>query len=297
VLSTYFSPRHASTVAYALARSASDAAADALLWATDSGDPDVRRLGTMGLVTRRVLLGRGPTPSLELTRSLVHSKRREDRWAGVWARAALDPAYAEAQLDSESLLVLSAAMATALVQPEGFFEACAARLEREKDAARRELFGLALSSRARDLVPSHWLAEWIDAGSPLAPLAIRALAEREDTRFAARVNAALSSTHVATRAAAALGLGESAAPEATGKLAVAYRFETEDDVRLALVVAASRRAASPSKEAMLRTASTLDVDPRVRHAARLALEEQQLSTDSKGSEALWVEAPRGPVSD
>jgi hypothetical protein len=48
---------------------------------------------------------------------------------------------------------------------------------------------------------------------------------------------------------------------------------------------------------MLALARDLDVDPRVRTAARLALAGQKLSLDPLGSEVLWVRAEAGEVSD
>jgi HEAT repeat protein len=298
VLAEQLGKRGGAAAAFALARSPAGTAADALESAQSSKLPAARRLAVFGLVLRRQWLGQGPEPSSDLLSALVKSKSPEDRWAAVWARSMLNADYAEAQLESPSLVVLAAAMATAGVQPKSFHERAVELLVREKDALRRDLLSVALlSAAASDGVPSLTLSTLIDSGSPLSSLAVRALAERVDPRFEAKIDALLRSTNVSLRSSAALGLGKHPKPEATGQLVDALRFETEPEVRLAIVSALSHRESAPARDAALQVARDLDVDARVRAAARLALAGQRLSPSATGSEVTLVEIPEGDVPD
>lgn len=287
---------HGATAAYALCRSPAAAGSSELEAATSAQATEVRRLATVALALRKHWLGGGPEPALDVFSALVHSQRREDLWAGVWGRSLLDAGYARAQLESPSLTVLAAAIATAGAQPKEFGERALELLLQEKDERRRELLGVAvLSSGSRAELPSTELSLWIDEASPLSSLAVRALAERADPRFETKVQTLLASPSVALRVATAWGLAQHPKPVATGRLVDAYRFETEPEVRLAIVSALSHRESAPARDALLDGASALDVDPRVRTAARLALAGQRLSLSTAGSEIGWVELPSGEV--
>lgn len=289
---------NAPAAAYALARCPDERAGTRLERALDSDRVEVKRLAAQALVVRAFLYA-GSTESVESAlRAFTKSTSSRDRFIGHWGRAALDSEHAISGLESKSLLTLSAVMATASVQSSEFFERAARLLGKETDVRRRELLALVLlDERARRNVPSDDLRTWILADSPLRSLAIRALSERDDPRHATLLRSLLGATDVATRAATALGLGGHPAPLATGLLVGAYDFEASAEVRLAVVVALSQRAATSMRDEALTAARDVDVDSRVRAAARLALAGQPLRPEPFGSEVAWVTIADGPVPD
>jgi hypothetical protein len=290
VLEGALTSKFASAAAYGLARCPDVEATAALERALHSSKPAVRRWAARAAVVRSVLLEQSADGLAETLQALRSGSVRDDIFVGVWGSAVLDGAYATAQLRSRSLLVLSAAVASAGVQGRDFFVSAAQQLASEEEAARRELLSVAvLDSRARDLVPSHVLSEWVSSASPLASLGVRALAERDDPRFPERSRAWLGAPASLLRAATALGYARHRDPAKSSELSDAFAFETDAEVRLAIVTALSHR--DVPKENVLRWASDLDPDPRVRAAARLAKRGQKLSLSPLGSEVAWLELP------
>jgi hypothetical protein len=78
-----------------------------------------------------------------------------------------------------------------------------------------------------------------------------------------------------------------------GLIENAYRFEPDQGVRHAAVVALSRRPESVRLRG-LRLAAALDAAPSVRAAARLALAGHALSDTALGPETVWLELAPNP---
>jgi len=168
-------------------------------------------------------------------------------------------------------------------------DALATRLATEKDPELREALAACLvSPEAAERVPSDVLLALLDARGLAAPLALRALSRRDSPSLRPRVLAALKSDDWLMRSHAALGLGLSEQVTALGVLEGAYRFETDERVRLALVRALALRP-EPAKKRLLSLARALDAAPAVRTAAALALGETVAATSSRGPESAWLD--------
>src|SRR5262249_4170126 len=145
----------------------------------------------------------------------------------------------------------------------------APRLAVETDRATRTALGIALlgsSDGIRDL-PTYRLLAWADGDEPLAPPAIVALGAREqqgegEPGDEQRLARWLESEDPITRAHAAFALGQSPLPNATGRLAGAWRFEPDRTVRRAIVGALGQRGELARRA--LDVAARLDPDAEVR---------------------------------
>jgi hypothetical protein len=145
---------------------------------------------------------------------------------------------------------------------------------------------------AEGRVPTAALGDRADAGGPDAPLAALALGRRADGEHDARLDALLASHDPVLRAHAARGLGASRAGDAVGRLASAYAWEVDVDVRRALVEAlAARRgddASSPLRSQTLALAARLDPDPIVRWTAARALEGASTTRRALVRDVVWL---------
>jgi HEAT repeat protein len=140
------------------------------------------------------------------------------------------------------------------------------------------------------LVATSRLLDWAEQGGPLAPLAARALATRDEPSRRPRIKRLLAGSDPVVRAHVALGLAYSLERDAVGLLEQAYRVEDDDLVRRALVRALSRRR-EPQRVAPLTVARDLDPDAGVRGLAQSALAGQ--ARDRAASLAhlvAWVRA-------
>src|SRR5204863_8030751 len=114
-------------------------------------------------------------------------------------------------------------------------------LSRSGDREGRTALALALChEEAERIVPTETLLSLIDDKSPAAPFAARALAARDEERTRTTIDALVESADPAIRFHSVLGLGRSPMPDASGRLAAAYRFEADSSVRWAIVSALSR---------------------------------------------------------
>ncbi|XYH95217.1 HEAT repeat domain-containing protein [Sorangium sp. So ce1128] len=119
-------------------------------------------------------------------------------------------------------------------------------------------------------VATSRLAALAEAGGPLAPLAARALAARDDEVIRGRLKRLIEGSDPVVRAHVALGLGSDPMPDSVSLLARAYRFEDDAAVRRAIVRGLSRRA-EVQRRRVLEAARDLDPDEGVRALARAAL--------------------------
>jgi cellulose synthase operon protein C len=137
-------------------------------------------------------------------------------------------------------------------------------------------------------VPTSTLAAWAESGSPLAPLAARALPTRDDDVTRGRIERLLKGSDPVVRAHVALGLGKDPEKDAVSLLVAAYRFEDDAQVRAAIVRALSERK-EPQRTATLEAARALDADDGVRALARAALAGRALPPAATLAQAAaWV---------
>jgi len=132
------------------------------------------------------------------------------------------------------------------------------------------------------------------ADAAAAPLALRALAARAEPRFIAFAEAYLSHPDPILRAHAARGLGESTRATSIGSLARGFEFETDENVRQAIVRALSSHH-GPTAQRILQLAARLDPSAQVRSTARLALGGVELADPPSGNEFLWAEVRAAPT--
>jgi hypothetical protein len=145
-----------------------------------------------------------------------------------------------------------------------------------------------VSSDAAESVPSDVLLELIDARGLAAPLAARALSSRDSRALRPKIASLLVSQDTLLRSHVALGLGQSEDGSALGILEHAYRFETDAEVRLAIVHALAARR-EPARLRLLSLARALDGSAKVREAAALGLTGARPSLDDAGPQTAWLD--------
>jgi len=128
----------------------------------------------------------------------------------------------------------------------------------------------------------------LDARDLGAPLAARALASRDSPTLRPKILNLLASDDALVRSHVALGLGQSEQSSALGVLERAYRFETNDDVRLAIVRALGARR-EPARKRALGLARALDGSRAVRAAAALALAGAAPASRPSGTQSAWFD--------
>ncbi|XXT16833.1 HEAT repeat domain-containing protein [Sorangium sp. So ce429] len=209
-----------------------------------SSDRAVAAFGAVALGLRDVREVVGECSPASCDRAAVHAAARGALARGERALAALAPLFAE------------------LAAPGGGGGA--------PDAAAISA-GVALLAAPRGgAVATSRLAALAEAGGPLAPLAARALAARDDEVIRGRLKRLLEGSDPVVRAHVALGLGSDPMPDSVSLLARAYRFEDDAAVRRAIVRGLSRRA-EVQRRRVLEAARDLDPDEGVRALARAAL--------------------------
>ncbi|WP_437955848.1 HEAT repeat domain-containing protein [Sorangium sp. So ce119] len=289
-------PELATAAAFALATTpgaeARAAVAEMIDGARAAKDADLRRLGLRAGVVRGLVLGDAPE-AIEgrLLAALAAPRGSSDRAVGVFGavalglrdagevvgacspaacdRAAVHAAARGALARGERALAALAPLFAELVAPGGG-GAAAGGDDAAPDAAAISA-GVALLAAPRGgAVATSRLAALAEAGGPLAPLAARALAARDDEVIRGRLKRLLEGSDPVVRAHVALGLGSDPMPDSVSLLARAYRFEDDPAVRRAIVRGLSRRA-EVQRTRVLLTARDLDPDEGVRALARAAL--------------------------
>jgi len=240
---------------------------------------------------RSLLLGRHVSGVESALRHVSASRDESDRALFVQGRAILSRSSAPELLERATPVELRALCRCALLP--GISRLLGERLATESSPRAREALAAGLSSlEVAQLVPSDVLLELIEAGGLGAPLAARALAARDSRNLRPKLSALLASEDALLRSHVALGLGHSHDSSALGVLSRAYRFETDANVRLAIVRALAARA-EPARERTLRLARDLDAAVAVRQAAALALTQAVPAATPTGSESLWLELDSG----
>ncbi|HYQ45729.1 MAG TPA: HEAT repeat domain-containing protein [Polyangiaceae bacterium] len=274
-----------SVAALALARSPAKEA-DAIL-AHALRVPATRRAAVRASIVRALALGRSESGIGGALASLSTSNDVNDRALFVQASALLSPAKVPTLLRRSTDVELRALSRCALLP--GVSRALAEQLATEPKPAAREALAAGLVSLASaELVPSDVLLALIEARGLGAPLAARALAARDSRSLRPKLSGLLLSDDALLRSHVALGLAHSSESSALGVLTRAYRFETDETVRLAIVRALAVRR-EPARERTLRLARDLDGSLAVRQAAALALASAAPGPDTPGSDSLWLE--------
>jgi HEAT repeats len=274
-----------SSAALALALSPSSEAEEALSRALAS--PATRRVAVRASMARKVGLGRTPAGLSEALAALGASRDPADLSVFFQASALFSPAQLGVLLQRATPNERLALGRVALVP--GVAEALAARLSSEPDEAARTALSACLASpRAAELVPTDVLLGLLEARGIAAPLAARALAMRDSPTLRPRLLALLASEDALLRSHTALGLGQSEESGALGVLERAYRFETDDNVRLAIVQALAARH-EPARKRPLELARSLDGSRAVRAAAALALAGATPARDPSGPASAWLD--------
>lgn len=228
-----------------------------------------------GLSARLVALGGSASPG--------------DRAAAAWASSLSSADGALAELSSGDPVRIEAAANNALWFDDEVLAGAAHLLSQAAPGRARSALGFVLlRPSGRQRVTSRVLSELVLEGSAATPLALRALASRDDPQFDAFAEAYLAHPDPILRCHVARGLGESTRASAIGVLARSYEFEADQTVRHALVRGLSQRRGLTARRA-LELAAKLDPSPAVRAAARLGLGGVQLSDPPRSSEFLWAE--------
>jgi hypothetical protein len=226
---------------------------------------------------------------------LAASKDANARAAAAWATSLLDPRAAQAEQGSVDPDRVEAPADNALWFDDSLYEAAAQRLEAAPRGPARTAFAFALlRPSGRRAVSSGLLQELLLEAGAAAPLALRALAARDEPRFVAFAESYLSHPDPILRAHAARGLGESTRVASIGSLARGFEFEPDENVRQAIVRALSARR-GPTARRTLELAARLDPSAQVRSSARLALGGVVLADPPPGHEFLWAEVRATPA--
>jgi len=263
-------PSRAWEAAFALARSPGDQANRALESALSN--PALARLAARAATVRALAIGQTPTGLEATLRSLLASNEPADRAAGAFGLAALRKVSMAELVASRDPVVVRAAARASLPLGGEAAKAIADRLAVETDGATRNALAIALAGPTEALaaVSTHQLVAWAESDEPIAPLSLVALGAREESGDEHRLARWSQSSDPVLRAHAALALASSPLPNAVSRLAQAWRFEPDRDVRRAIAVALSQRGEF-QRIAFLEIVARIDPDLEVREMASLGL--------------------------
>jgi hypothetical protein len=234
-------------------------------------------LAARAYIVRALVRGERSSASDAAIARLAASRVPVERATGIQARVALGDDGADRFLEDKDVRVRRAAAMGTMARPlaRGTERALLDRLAREDDAITRQLLALGLlGGDPDDSVKTSVLLDRAESGGGDAPLATFVLARRADDTTSRKVGQMLSSKDPILRAHAARGLAVAPLVDATGRLADAYAYETDVEVRRAIVGALAARTQdmrSPQRRQTLEMASQLDPDGAVRQAGRQAL--------------------------
>jgi HEAT repeat protein len=284
--------------ACALARSPSAAAIPALQKL--AAVPTTRRLAARAYFVRRLERAERSAALDALLGSMAASPEGGDRAIATEALVAFGERPLDLALrDHDPRVRRAAAMGSMSTREPAAAGVLLAALAVETDTSTRQVLALGLSdSGAAAGVPTSLLLDRAEAGNADAPLAALSLARRWNDESKARVDALLTSRDPLLRAHAALGLGESGAPDATGRLARAYSWEPVAPVRRAIVAALGQHDRGPEIAPSLREtlgwAARLDPDRIVRRIAARELAGARVSVRQSRTDVAWIRLVPAP---
>lgn len=259
--------------ALALARSPAPNAASLVAGLASGKD---RALGVRAYVVRALLRGDRSHDADNAVFGLARSKEPRERALGAFARVALGDVGVETFLeDADPRVRRAAAMGSAARPSPKTDRVLLGRLAKEADPFTQQVLAAGLRSGDADgLVKTLSLVDRAQSGGADAPLAAYALARRADESLETKVTALLADRDPVVRAHTARGLGAAPLEKASSLLAATYAYETDPNVRRAVVAALASRTtdkSSPSRQRTLETAAMLDPDGPTRLAAGRAL--------------------------
>jgi hypothetical protein len=283
-------PVLAGAAAQGLARSPSESAIAAIEELGTRGAS--RRLAGRAYFVRRYTRGDRSHRLDAILDELGRSTDGRDRAVALEAKVALGEIPIEAAWLDRDVRVRRAAALGAMGRLDGSVATVLLqRLAIEPDEATRVVLAGVLALGDSPLAPSSSaLIRRVDTGQPDAALAAFVLGQRDD-RSASEREKLYASRDPVVRANALRGLGASLASDATSRLAWAYRWEANDDVRRAIVEALTARARDRAFGISRRTldlAARLDPDAGARGAARRALAGSDPARAPVVPEVAWI---------
>ena len=284
--------RTAYPAALALARSPAPNAVDAIVSLARGKS---RTLAIRAYVMRALVRAERRDDADALAFGLTQSSNVRERALGVFSRVALGDASLAAFIDDREPRVRRAAAIGALARSsEDDLHLLLSRVAKEPDAATRQVFAVGLRSGDPDgLLTTTFLIDRAEGGEADAALAAYALARRANEPLARKVEKLLASKDPVVRAHTARGLAFAPLPDASGRLAEAYAYETEPSVRRAIAQALAARtteASAPARKNTLTVMAGLDPDGPTRLIARRALEGVKTPFGAASSDVAWVQA-------
>jgi hypothetical protein len=249
-------------------------------------DPKTERVALRAAAARLFLWNRDLPGARAHVPGLLRSTEAPDRAAATQAAGLFDSGEIWQSSWSKDVIVRDAALALSFVAPESYVAGIAARLPGSSSV---EAIALAFPV-ARRYAPTPALLELESRHDAAAPIAVLALAERDEARLRGLTDRFRESDEEAIRWHALTGLGGSYEPDSTGRLETAYRFESVPDVRAAIVRALSTRSPAPRT---LMLAAALDPDSGTRNAARLALSGTRFREEVRGDGLVWIHPQLG----
>jgi hypothetical protein len=234
-------------------------------------------LAARAYVVRALVRGERSGASDDVVFDLSTSRVPTERALGVFARVALGDAEAESFIEDKDPHVRRAAAMAAMARPssKSLERAFLGRLSKEDEPIARQLLAVGLAGGDPDgTVKTSTLVDRAESAGGDAPLAAFALGRRADEGMARKIGQLLGSRDAVLRAHAARGLAIASLPDATGRLADLYAYETDAEVRRAIIAALAARtqdAIAPARKETLELAAELDPDGPVRQAAARAL--------------------------
>ncbi len=284
-------PVLAGAAAEGLARSPSESALAAIekLGARTAS----RRLAARAYFARRYARGDRSARLDAVLDGLSRSADGADRAVALEARVGLGEMPVEAAWTDGDARVRRAAVLGAMGRSDSSTaDILLRRLTIEPDEVTRVVLAGALVRGHVGVAPSSSkLRARLSAGKADAPLAAFVLGQRDDGTSNDGLDALYASRDPWIRAAALRGLGTSEAADATARLASAYRWEPDSEVRRAIIEALAGRMRDRVSEIWRHTldlAVRLDPDAGTRGAARRALSSKDLARPAVVPEVAWM---------
>ncbi|MCL2723200.1 MAG: HEAT repeat domain-containing protein [Polyangiaceae bacterium] len=273
-------PELAYDAALALARSPAPNAGAQIASLARKPLPSGGALGVRAYVVRALVRGDRDRTTDRMLEEFARSNDGSVRALGIFARVAFEERSVEDALGDRDPRVRRAVAMGSLARWQRLSKSSVRALllaaNTETDLVTRQLFAVGLLNGDPDgIVTTRSLIDRVEGGGADMALAAYAFARRADASTERKVQALLAGKDPVLRAHAARGLGAATLPDASGRLAAAYAYETDVNVRRAIIAALAARtddASSPARKATLETAARLDPDGPARSAAQRALE-------------------------